>query len=173
MEINMNETPNASTPADGDTESTPVTPAAPDGAAAELEQWKARFEAASQELEQFRQSQMTDQEKALAQARADGRRETLSELSPSLAEAEIRAQAAVAGVTVQTEALDLNHFLGEDGRPDTDRIARFVAKGDTVSAAPLRLPQLMGAGYHRGGRGGTASMDPDELVDHIHGGKIF
>ncbi|PNE29802.1 hypothetical protein AF335_33075 [Streptomyces eurocidicus] len=138
-----------------------------------MEQWKARFEAASQELEQFRQSQMTDQEKALAQAREDGRRETLSELSPSLAEAEIRAQAAAAGVTVQTEALDLTHFLGEDGRPDTDRIARFVAKGDTVSAARPRLPQLMGAGYHRGGSGGTVSMDPDELVNHITGGKIF
>ncbi|MEU7104274.1 hypothetical protein ABZ951_04345 [Streptomyces sp. NPDC046215] len=169
----MDETPTPSTPDDSVADGPSAAPSAPDGAAAELEQWKARFEAASQELEQFRQSQMTDQEKALAQARADGRRETLSELSPSLAEAEIRAQAAVAGVVVQTEFLDLNHFLGEDGRPDTERIAQFVAKGDTVSTARPRLPQLMGAGYHRGGSGGTASMDPNELVDHITGGKII
>ncbi|MEU5187004.1 hypothetical protein AB0G83_07590 [Streptomyces klenkii] len=169
----MNETPNAPTPAAGDADGPPTAPPAPDGTAAELEQWKARFEAASRELEEIRQSQMTDQEKALAQARADARRETLSELSPSLAEAEIRAQAAVAGVSVQTEYLDLVQFLGEDGRPDSDRIAQLVARGDTVSAARPRLPQLMGAGYHRGGTGASTSMDPDELVNHITGGKII
>ncbi|MGI5531531.1 hypothetical protein ACQEVX_30385 [Streptomyces syringium] len=169
----MNETPNpspSSSPAVEDAASATAAPPVADGAAAELEQWKAKFEAASRELEEVRQSQMTDQEKALAQARADARQETLSELSPSLAEAEIRAQAAAAGVAVQTEYLDLARFLGEDGRPDTGLVAQFVAK---EGAARPPLPQLMGAGYHRGGSGGTTSMDPDELVNLITGGKII
>lgn len=159
-----------------------VTPSSSDPVSAvepgsELEKWRAlsrenekRWKAASRELEELRQEQMTDQEKAVAQARADARREAISELATSLTEAEIRAQAASAGVTVKTEYLDLGRFLGEDGRPDTELVAQFVA-GHTQPVQP-EFPRLMGAGYHRG-NGGTASMDPDELVNLITGGKII
>ncbi|MCC3773680.1 hypothetical protein [Streptomyces sp. UNOB3_S3] len=149
----------------------------PTGPEAELEKWKAlsrqneqRWEAASRELEELRTERMTDQEKALVQARDDARREALSELASSLAEAEIRAQAATAGVTVQTDYLDLARFLGEDGRPDSETVAAYIAR---QAPAKPEFPKLRGAGYYRGGSGpAVTSMDPNELADLI-AGKSF
>lgn len=175
----MNETDTPPVPtADGVTPPPSSDPVSAVESGSELEKWRAlsrenekRWKTASRELEELRQEQMTDQEKAVAQARADARREAISELATSLTEAEIRAQAASAGVTVKTEYLDLDRFLGEDGRPDTELVAQFVA-GHTPASVQPEFPRLMGAGYHRG-NGGTTSMDPDELVNLITGGKII
>lgn len=174
----MNETQNAPEPAVDQT-GTPAVEQAPSAdPASELEKWKAlshenekRWQAASEELEQLRAERLTDQEKALVQARADARQEALSELASTLAEAEIRAQAATAGVTVQTEYLDLAQFVGEDGRPDAERVAAFVSGQSAASAQP-KFPQLMGAGHHRGGSSRVTSMDPTELANLI-AGKSF
>ncbi|GAA0406259.1 hypothetical protein [Streptomyces luteireticuli] len=162
----MDEPQNAEPTADETgTEAAPSAPPSPD-ASDEVEQWRTKWETAARELEELRAERMTEQEKALVQAHADGRSAALSELAPALAEAEIRAQAATAGVSVQTEYLDLNRFL-KDGRPDAEQVSAFIAK-----QAPARpnLPKLMGAGHHPGGAiTGPTTMDPNELVDYING----
>src|SRR5690349_21563830 len=72
---------------------------------AEVDKWKAlsrtneqRWKDASAERDQFKQASMTDAEKALEAARAEGQNSALSEVGTRLAEAELRALAASAGV---------------------------------------------------------------------------
>ncbi|RLU94778.1 hypothetical protein CTZ27_18935 [Streptomyces griseocarneus] len=106
------------------------------------------FESAEQ-VEQPHGEPISDQERALAQAREDARAEVLAEMSTQLVAAEIRAQAAAAGVSVDTDYLNLGVFTGEDGRPDGERIAAYVARQHPPEP---KFPQLMGAGRYRGGR---------------------
>ncbi|MER6380779.1 hypothetical protein ABT274_12450 [Streptomyces sp. NPDC001127] len=171
----MDETQNAPEPALDEAGAAAVEQSPTADPAIELEKWKAlsdenekRWKAASKQLEELRAERMTDQEKALVQARADARQEALTELSATLTEAEIRAQAATAGVSVQTEYLDLTRFLGDDGRPDAERVAAYVA-GQSATTAQPKFPQLMGAGHHRGGSNRVTSMDPTELANLIAG----
>src|SRR5262245_58543130 len=115
---------------------TPQLPEAPadGGPAEELEKWKRlsrenekRWKQASKELEGIRHAQMTDQEKAIESAKAEARKAARAELGISLVEAEIRAQAAAAGVSVLTDYLDLSRFVAEDGRADRERVSELIA----------------------------------------------
>ncbi|WP_370422507.1 hypothetical protein AB8O64_29855 [Streptomyces sp. QH1-20] len=111
--------------------------AQPDAAAlqAEIDKWKAlsrknedRFKQASSELEGFRQSQMTDTEKAIEAAKVEARNAALSEVGNKLVNAELRAASYAAGVTLPgAEFLNLSSFVGEDGNPDSARIEAFVS----------------------------------------------
>ncbi|MET8702727.1 hypothetical protein ABZW10_28290 [Kitasatospora sp. NPDC004723] len=155
----------------------PETP--PADQAAEAEKWKAlsrknedRWKAASKELEDLKAAAMTDQEKALADARAEGRKAALSEVGTSLAAAEIRAQAAAAGVTVPTDYLDLNRFLTGDGKADAEAVKGLIESFPKPSTEPA-FPDLQGAGYHRGSGSSISSMDPTELADLIAGGRFI
>ncbi|MFF1908629.1 hypothetical protein [Kitasatospora sp. NPDC058218] len=163
------ETPNPATP--------PVTP--PADPAAEAEKWKAlsrqneqRWKTASKELDDLKAANMTDQEKALADARAEGRQSALSEVGTSLVQAEIRAQAAAAGVTVPTEYLDLGRFLADDGKADADKVKGLIESMPKPFTEP-KFPDLQGGGYHRGNGSTVTSMDPNELADLIAGGRFI
>ncbi|MFD7162773.1 hypothetical protein [Streptomyces violascens] len=111
--------------------------AKPDAAAlqAEIDKWKAlsrknedRFKQASTELDGFRQSQMTDTEKAIEAAKVEARNATLSEVGNKLVNAELRAASSAAGVTLPgAEYLNLSSFVGEDGNPNSARIEAFVS----------------------------------------------
>lgn len=145
----------------------------------EVDKWKAlsrtnekRWNDASAELDTFRQSQMSEQERAIEAAKAEARKAALSEVGTSLVEAEIRAQAATAGVTVPTDYLDLNRFLSEDGRADGDKVKAFISSLPQPNTAP-EFPQLQGAGHHRGSGGDISTMDPNELADIIAGGSFI
>ncbi|MFG3582568.1 hypothetical protein [Streptomyces sp. NPDC047990] len=168
------ETPSTETPATG-----PETPTI-ESLTADVEKWKAlsrtnekRWNEASSELDKARQSQMTDQEKAIEAAKAEARKAALSEVGTSLVEAEIRAQAATAGVqTPGLEFLDLARFLAEDGKADATKVKSFI--DSLPKAAPsTEFPQLEGAGHHKGGNGGISTMDPNELADLIAGGSFI
>jgi hypothetical protein len=159
----------------------PDSPPAPtvESLQAEVDKWKAlsrtnekRWNEASTELDTFRQSQMTEQEKAIEAAKTEARNAALSEVGTSLVEAEIRAQAASAGVTVPTEYLDLNRFLGENGRADADKVKSFISSLPKPTASP-EFPQLMGAGHHKAGGNDISTMDPNELADIIAGGSFL
>ncbi|WP_055523436.1 hypothetical protein [Streptomyces graminilatus] len=146
---------------------------------AEVDKWKAlsrtnekRWNEASTELDTFRQAQMTEQEKAIEAAKAEARTAALSEVGTSLVAAEIRAQAATAGVTVSTEFLDLNRFLGENGRADGDKVKSFISSLPKPTANP-EFPQLMGAGHHQAGGNDISTMDPNELADIIANGSFI
>ncbi|MFE0773907.1 hypothetical protein [Streptomyces sp. NPDC058861] len=146
----------------------------------EVEKWKAlsrkneeRWKQAAKELEQHRQGQMTDQERALEQARADGRKAAATEFGSSLVEAEIRAQAAAAGVAVPTDYLDLNRFLSEDGRADREKVTAFISSFPKPAAPEPEFPQLVGTGHHQSSGGAITTMDPNELADIIAGGSFI
>jgi hypothetical protein len=87
-----------------------------------------RYKEVSQERDQLKQATLTDTEKALEQARQEARNAALSEVGSDLVSAEMRVQAASAGVQLpDTQFLNLNSFMGTDGRPNADAIKTFVS----------------------------------------------
>ena len=110
-----------------------------------------RWKGVSTELEQIKTSQMTDTEKAIEQAKQEARNAALSEVGTDLVSAEMRVQASAAGVQLpDTQFLNLNSFLGSDGRPNAEAIQTFVSS----------LPKPQQQGYRQdlglGRQGGNA-----------------
>jgi hypothetical protein len=92
---------------------------------------------AAKKLAEVERSAMSDQERAVAEATAAARAQVLAEVGSTLVDAEVKAAAATltaAGRSVDADALlegdTLNRtaFLGEDGRPDTAKIAAWLDK---------------------------------------------
>lgn len=164
---------------------TPTAPATLEEAMALLEtvtqseaRWKAmskknedNFKAASKERDDLKASSMTDAEKALEQARTEGRNSALSEVGTDLVNAEMAIQAVAAGVTLPpAEYLNVSKFLGDDGRPNKDAVKSFV---ESLPKAKAEFAPLQGAGKQTGGAPEINSMDPKELADFITDGSIF
>jgi hypothetical protein len=86
--------------------------------------------AAQRELEQVRQSSMSEAERAVAEAEARGRTAALTEVGQRLARAEFDRLAARRNPDVDTESVlyyvDLARFVGEDGEPNSTELARAV-----------------------------------------------
>lgn len=180
-----------STPVEPTTEPTtppatePVTPEpqkTPEELIAELtadrDKWKAlskknekNYEDASKERDDLKASQMTDAERAIEAARAEGRNSALSEVGTDLVTAEMALQAATAGVTLPAaEFLDYSKFLGDDGRPNKEKVKTFV---DSLPKAKADFPNLQGAGKQTGGTPNITTMDPNELADLISDGSFI
>lgn len=124
----------------------------------------AELRAAKAELEKFRQAAMTDQEKAVAAAKADGLAEAVKASAPALVRAELRAAAAEAGLSKDAlsgflEYADLSKFVADDGQVDEKAVTAAVTK-------------LGGAGkrtdFDGGARGGTAR--PNDMNSLIRAG---
>ncbi|MGW9170148.1 hypothetical protein [Streptomyces decoyicus] len=134
-----------------------------------------RYEDVSAERDQLKQSQMSDSEKALEDARAEARKQALGEFGTELATAAMTAEAAKAGATLpDSKFLNLNQFLGEDGRPNAAAITAFVTslpKANGQQQEPF--PELQGAGHHQTKPGEVTSMDPKELADLIAGDSFI
>lgn len=88
---------------------------------------------AARELDKVKQSQMTETERAVSEARADERRTVLAEVGSRFVDAEFKV--AAAGRTVNGKPIDLDAvlagvnrtaFLGDDGEVDTAKVARFI-----------------------------------------------
>lgn len=148
------DTPDGTTPATdpaAPSDSTP-DPAGPDRDwKAEAEKWKAlsrKHENANattlKELEQLRQSQMTDSERAIAEAEERGRQAARAETRTELAEAKLRVAAAgkVADVDALVELVDLGRFVTEDG-VDTSAIETAVER--FIKALPAPTPPKFGS----------------------------
>jgi hypothetical protein len=98
---------------------------------------------AARELKALRESSMTEQEKAVEQAREAARTETLREIGTHLVTAEFRAQAAgrltPEQVAELVEDLDMTKYLTESGEVDAERVAKKVdalAPKPTETSAP-------------------------------------
>lgn len=79
------------------------------------------------------------------------RAEVQREYAAKLAQAELRAQAAQAGIKLGegfTDYLDASKLLGEDGTPSAEAIGRALAP---LLPAKPDYPHLVGAGFHRSG----------------------
>lgn len=145
---------------------------------ADRDKWQAmskknedNYKAASKERDALKSSQMTDAEKALEAARAEGRTSVLSEVGNDLVNAEMAIQAVAAGVTLpDTQYLNMSGFLGDDGRPNKDAVKSFV---ESLPKAQTQFAPLQGAGKQTGGAPKMDSMDPTELADFIADGSFL
>lgn len=130
------------------------------GKRALAEERKAR-RLAEKQLEALRKSTMTDQEKAVAEAKAAGLAEAKKAAAPRLVRAEFKAAAAglVDKETLDAylEDVDLSRFVDDDGEPDEKAIS-------------ARVKRLAGGNGSRvdfdgGGRGGAARpFDMNSLI---------
>lgn len=145
---------------------------------ADRDKWQAlsrknedNFKAASKERDELKSSQMTDAEKALEEARTEGRNSALSEVGMDLVNAEMAIQAATAGVALpDTQYLNMKGFLGENGRPNKEAVKTFV---ESLPKAKEEFPNLQGAGKQSGGVSEVTTMDPSELADLISDGSFI
>lgn len=131
---------------------------------AEIEKWKAlarkhegrakENSKAQKELDELRKQSMSDQEKAVEEARDAGRQEATASLAQKLAAAELRA--ALTGLVENpseiVEDLNLAKFVGDDGEVDTDKVNALKEKyadlkPDTGNAGRTRD---LGQGRNRG-----------------------
>lgn len=124
---------------------------------------------AIKELDQLKAASMSDLEKAVAEAKAAARTETLREVGGALAAAEIRAKAAGRLTDEQVanliEGLNLAAFIDDEGQVDPAKVAKFVdgiAPQPTEAEAPTRSFLDLGQGA-RGGREHMA-LDSDPLM---------
>jgi hypothetical protein len=129
---------------------------------------------AKAELEKLRKESMTDQEKAIAEARAEARKEALGTANERLMRAEIKAAAgnklADPGDAVAhlRDAGDLDRFLSDDGEIDTKAVTSAIdelLKTKPYLAATAKTGALPGGGAKPSSNG--FSMD-DWLRDQAH-----
>lgn len=157
-------------PAEGEGEETTIEPADTDDA----EKWKAlsrknerEMKKALAELDKLRTASMSEQEKAVALARAEGRSEALKESNKRLLHAEVRA--AASGVLADPDdaihLIDLDQFETE-GEIDRTRIKSALA--DLVKSKPYLSPQP-GNGSGEGGARGAAplALGSDPLLETL------
>lgn len=149
------------------TETTETTSTETGGAdlQAEVDKWKAlskknedRAKAnatAAKELEDLKAKSMSEQEKAVATAKEEGKTEARRESALRLVDAEVRAAAAGRKVDVDAllEGLDRTRFVDDDGEPDTKGISAWL---DKLAPKDGRVDLGQGA---RGGSGNGADMN--------------
>lgn len=154
---------------------------------AEAEKWKAlarKHENANsqalKELDTIRTAQMSDSEKAIAEAEKRGREATMKELGAQIAEAKIRAAAAgkVADVDALLELVDVSKFVTADGVDDsaiTATIDRFSKVAPAQPAAPKFGAVELGPQGDRPrqlGEADLARMTPEQIVEARRSGQF-
>ncbi|MER6250235.1 hypothetical protein ABT224_02395 [Streptomyces sp. NPDC001584] len=101
-----------------------------------------------------------------AQVLADGsetvRAEVQREYATKLAKAELRVQAAQAGIKLGdgfTDYLDTSKLLDEDGNPSAEAIGQALAP--LAAAQEPQFPQIAGTGHYRNGPPPTRRVSLD------------
>lgn len=141
------DTPEPTAPDSDSSQESSTTPAPADKDwEAEAAKWKAlsrKHENANtqtlKELEQLRAAQMTDSEKAVAEAEKRGREAALKELRADMARMKLQSQAAgkVADVDALLDLVDINRLITEDGI-DEEAIAATIERLTKVIPAPAQ-----------------------------------
>lgn len=131
--------------------------------------WEERAKAnakAAKELEEFRQQSMSETEKAIEQARTEGRRQALTETGQKIAAAELRAAASGRMTEEQLstllDGLNLARFVDDDGEVDREALTAFV---DGIAPKPTEdepaVPLLdLGQGARSVGQNAALNGDP-------------
>jgi hypothetical protein len=131
-------------------------PAEPDLAAnvarleAALAEERKRAAAAEGQLTKLRNQNMSEHEKAVAAAKAEGRTEAVREAGLKLAAAEFRAAATgkLADPAAALDVIDLSKYVSEDGEVDSKALAVLVDKLAAALPAPAGSPARVPAGPH-------------------------
>lgn len=123
----------------------PPVPPTPDDAAglrATLDAERRSRKELETELAKLRAATMTEQEKAVAAARAEGRAEAARDAGLLVAAAEFRAAAAgkIANPEAALAALDLSKLIGTDNQPDRKAIAKLVEQLAAIPDPGGRVP---------------------------------
>jgi hypothetical protein len=173
--------------ADTATEATPDASDAPDTDTtdwkAEAEKWKTQarkhedrakaHQAAAKELEQVKAASMSEQERAVAQAVAEARQQTLAEVGSHLAAAEVRVAAAGRldddQLVTLLDSIDLPKFLNEDGSVDTDKVNALV---DGIAPKAPDTPNVfeqvdLGQGSRNGNSPQHMALNGDPLLSAV------
>lgn len=101
-----------------------------------------------QELERLRKEKLTEQERAVEEARAEARTAAFAEANSQTVETSLRI--ALRGRTADAAALldlDRSTFVA-DGRVDADAIAKWVEDNSAPTGGGKRPPVKIGQGYH-------------------------
>jgi hypothetical protein len=138
----------------------------------ETDKWKAqarenekRAKANARELEQLRQASMSDQEKAVALARLEARRDALREVGASRVDDAIRIAAAGrknVAIDVLLEGLDRGRFLDDEGQPDVTAVQEWVDR-----LAPEPEPATGFPDLGQGARGNASTSLGDPLLNAL------
>ncbi|MBT2609879.1 hypothetical protein J7I97_16765 [Streptomyces sp. ISL-87] len=155
---------------------------------ADVERWKTlsrqnerNYNDSRTELASLKEASMTDAEKAIEAARAEARNAALSEVGTRLVDAELRVQAATAGVTLPSpEFLNTNAFLGADGAVNTEAITAFVSSLPQPSNTPdfaqgIGLGRQGDTGSYAAGqisRDALSRMSPQDIATARKAGKL-
>lgn len=120
--------------------------------------------------EQLRQAALSDQERAVEEAKAEARAAAIAENAPRLVAAEFRAAAAGKLTDAQTQALvedlDLTKYLTDKGEVDIEKVTKKV---DAFAPAAPKTPPL-GQG-HRSGTPGSGVSTGADLYASRHGNR--
>lgn len=131
-------------------------------------------------LDDAQTAAMTDQEKAINEAKAAGRAEAMTEAATTLAAAELRAAAAGAGVNLGNLPIDVARFVNDDGTVDSDGIAAMVTEFAAALPAPppatrQPTPGVQGADPSKPSqlsRADLKSMTPEQIVEAKAAGRL-
>lgn len=149
--------------------------------AAELDKWKANARkneerakanaTAAKELEQLKATMMTDQERAINEARQSARAEALAEASAEVVRAKIAAAAAGRMTEAQLEALtatvDTGKFLGEDGKVDPTLITGFVEGIAPPQPTAPQVPDFGQGARNAQQAGAPPALNSDALLESL------
>lgn len=135
---------------------------------AEVDKWKnmsrvneQRWNDASAERDKLKQGQMTDSEKQLDAARNEARTAAYVEVSGKLAAAELKAQAASAGVTLPgAEFLNMQQFVAADGSVNESQVTSFIASLPKPVQTPAYTQNI---GLGRQGAAGSDQLTHEAL----------
>lgn len=157
----------------------PVAPVAPVDSTdwqKEAEKWKALSrkhenseKALKDQIKGITDASMSDAEKALAEAREQGKAEALLGSRDALVVSEFKVQAAKAGTELPddfTEALNLAKFVDSKGVVDATAVAKFVSTLGT-GKPKFADPKDLGIGRNRA-PGGVEQYDRSRLRDMSH-----
>ncbi|SDM46570.1 hypothetical protein SAMN04487981_101610 [Streptomyces sp. cf386] len=137
---------------------------------AEARKWEDRAKAnktAADELEALKAANMSEQEKAVKAAKADGRTAALAEAAPQIAQARLEAAAARAGVDLGefAEFIDLTKFVGDGGQVDDKAIQAAVTKFSKLAPKGAgRSGGDMGGGGGSGDQGGSIDKQIEDAT---------
>lgn len=146
---------------------------------AEARKWEKRAKEntkASEDLDKLRKKSMTEQEKAVAEAKAAGLAEAAKTYGSRLAAAELRAAAAAKGVDLSDLGSLLNtaQFVTDEGDVDSKAIKAAVDKLAKITGGPKRS-----GGDFSGGNGAgqitreqLAQMSPADIDKALTDGKL-
>ncbi len=113
-----------------------------DAMKAERNEAQRQLKTMQRELEQLRQQQMSESEKAIAEAEQRGRQTATVEVGQRLARAEFLAAAAKRNAehdaTSILDDLNLGKYVGDDGEPDVSAIGKAVERLIPAAAADPR-----------------------------------